>query len=230
MVVQLTLRSLSRGEAGACSPLRRTVVALAALPWSRLHADNDFDNSLQRRSCEPAVVYTGYLTAVAIAVPIVLAVVAWWGKKRAETAEQVGMSTRVTAAADRLANQMAARWRKEAAQRRDLAPAPVTVRWRWADDDITTPCFEVAILPTAGTGPSALRISERREKLLSCGMVYRLRDRCTPSCLWALVLLAGSRGQDGGDDSAVAGCPGPPRITGRRPAGPSTGTCVADLG
>lgn len=122
------------------------------------------------------VVNGGALAAVGIAVPLLVALGTWWWKGRLGAAAQVSTPAQVAAAADRLAELMAARWQLEATGRRIVTPAPATVRWRWAADDLTTPRPEVVTLPPAGTGPPPLADHGRPGELLGSGVVTRLHD------------------------------------------------------
>ena len=103
---------------------------------------------------DTATVMTGDLTAVAVAVTLLIALGASWWKSR-RVAAQVSTPAQVIAAADRLAELMAARWKDEASARRIVAPAPATVRWRWAAEEITAPRLDVTTPPALGAGPDA---------------------------------------------------------------------------
>src|ERR1017187_1613889 len=133
---------------------RRTVLALIVMVvvvgsvvgviW-RIHSS--------RNPVDTATVIAGELAAVAIAVTLLMAMGAWWQKGRLGAAAQVSTPAQVAAAADRLAEVMASRWRLEATGRRIVTPAPATVRWRWAADEVSAPRLEVTTPPAPGTGP-----------------------------------------------------------------------------
>ena len=105
---------------------------------------------------DAATVLAGDLAAVAIAVTLLIALGAWWQKGRPGAAVQVSTPSQAAAAADRLAEEMADRWRQEASRRRIVTPAPVTVRWQWAGDEVTAPRQEVTTPPVDGAGPPSL--------------------------------------------------------------------------
>jgi hypothetical protein len=130
---------------------------------------------------------------------VVLAVLAegldmWLGTRDGDHGLDVDMSTRVTAAADLLADQMAAMWRQEATQRRIITPAPATVRWRWADDDTTAPRFEVAMPPAPGTGPPVLPDLGAPGELLGSGAVTRLHDEVYAKLPYGRLVMLGGAG------------------------------------
>lgn len=120
-----------------------------------------------------ATVYAGYLAALTIAVTLVMAVGAWWSK--GHRGAEVNTPEQTAKAADRLADLMTARWRQEATLRRIVTPAPVTIRWQWAAEEIGAPRIEVATSPAPGTGPPPLPGVEAGE-LLGSGMVAHLHD------------------------------------------------------
>jgi len=72
-----------------------------------------------------------------------------------QTSARVSTPARV-AMADRLAEEMANSWQREAAGQLIVTPAPATVQWRRAADDLTAPRPEVARRPAPGTGPPPL--------------------------------------------------------------------------
>jgi hypothetical protein len=124
---------------------------------------------------DTATVAAGDLAAVALAVTILMALAASLRKGRLGTAVQD--PTRLAAAAERLAEEMADRWQREASARRiATAPAPVTVRWRWAADDMAAPRIEVAASPVPGTAPRPMPAIAEPGQLLGSGVVTRLHD------------------------------------------------------
>lgn len=129
-----------------------------------------------RDPVDTATVYAGYLAAAAIAVTLLMAVGTWWWKGRQRSGTRGYTPEQVAAAADRLADLMAARWRQEAIARRIITPAPATIRWRWAAEEIAAPRGEVARIPAPGTGPPPLPSLEEPGELLQSGAVTRLHD------------------------------------------------------
>lgn len=123
-----------------------------------------------------ATVWTGDFGAAAIAVPLLTLIIAWWVKNRGGTAAVGGTSAQVAAAADWLAEAVAARWRREAVDRRIVTPAPATVRWRWAAAELTAPRQEVMEPLVSGTGPAPLPDLGQPGELLGSGVVTRLHD------------------------------------------------------
>lgn len=142
------------------------VAPVAAVVW-RIHSS--------RHPVDTATVYAADLGAAAIAVTLLLALGTWWRKGRGAAA-RVSTPAQAAAAAGRLAELMAERWRREATSRRIVTPAPATVRWRWAADDLTAPRPEVTTPPEPGTGPAPRPDLEAPGQLLGSGVVTRLRD------------------------------------------------------
>ena len=157
---------LSRRTAVALIAMAVVVAAAVGVIW-RIHSS--------KHPVDTATVYAGYLAPVAIAVTLLMALGAWWWKRWGAGA-QVSTPAQAAAAADRLAEVMAARWRLEATGRRIVTPAPATVRWRWAADEVTAPRLEVATPPAAGTGPPALPDLRGPGEPLGSGVVTRLHD------------------------------------------------------
>jgi len=128
-----------------------------------------------RHPVDTATVYSGDLAAVAIAVTLLLAVAGWW-RKGSLRPGGISSAAQVAAAAERLAEVMADRWRREAAIRRIITPAPMTVRWRWAAEAVTAPRPDVATPPVPGAGPLPLPDPAAQGELLGSGVVGRLHD------------------------------------------------------
>src|SRR5215471_2807574 len=124
------------------------VIALTANVVWRIHSSKSPVNT--------ANVYAGDLAAVAIAVPLLLALGSWWRKGRYGGNTGVSTSSQAAAAANRLAEVTTDRWRREAAARRIVTPAPAAVLWRWAGDELAAPRDEVTGQPVLGTGPRPL--------------------------------------------------------------------------
>ncbi len=134
------------------------------------------------------------LAAAAIAVPLLTLIVTWWVKTRRGLAITAGTLAQVAAAADWLAETAAARWRQEAAGRRIVTPAPATVRWRWAADELAAPRMEVAVPPAPGTGPAPLPDLGRPGELLGSGVVTRLHDEVYARLPYGRLVLIGGPG------------------------------------
>jgi hypothetical protein len=112
-------------------PSRRTALALGAAVLVVAGAVVAFWLiHFSRNPAETATVAAAYLTAVAIAITLLMPVGPWWWKGRGGAAAQVRMPGQVRAAADWLAEATGSRWRLEAVGRRIVTPAPATIRWR----------------------------------------------------------------------------------------------------
>jgi hypothetical protein len=141
-----------------------------------------------------AIIWTGYFGAAALAVPLLTLSVTWWVKNRGGTAVATGTLAQVTASADWLAEAVAARWRREAADRRIVTPAPATVRWRWADAELTAPRQELMSPPVSGTGPAPLPDLVRPGEVLGSGVVTRLHDEVYARLPHGRLVLIGGPG------------------------------------
>jgi hypothetical protein len=129
-----------------------------------------------RHPVDAATVGAADLGAVAIGVPLLMTLAGWWRKGRSDTAAGVSTAAQAAAAADRLAEVMADRWRLEAGKRRIVTPAPATVRWRWATDTFTIPRVDAAVPPVPGTGPPPLPDLVESGEVHRSGVVTRLHD------------------------------------------------------
>ena len=147
-----------------------------------------------RHPVDTATVYAGYLAAVAIAVTLLMAVGAWWWKGRQRAAARVSTPEQAAAAADRLADLLTARWRQEATARRIVTPAPATIRWRWAAEEVAAPRAEVTTPPAPGTGPPPLPDLEEPGELLESGVVARLHDEVYARLPHGRLVLLGGPG------------------------------------
>ena len=143
---------------------------------------------------DTATIYAGDLAAVAIGVTLLLSLGAWWWKGVRGTAPHGGTQAQVAAAADKLAESMAAFWRDEAARRRIVTPAPVTVHWRWAENDLAAPRSEVAVPPTPGSGPQPLPGLEEPGEPLESGVVTRLHDELYARLPYGRLVVLGGPG------------------------------------
>ena len=161
-----------------------TVGSVAAVVWLIHSSGNPVDT---------ATVYAGYLAAVAIGVTLLMALGAWWGKDRASVSLACTPG-QAAAAADRLADLMAARWRQEATARRIITPAPATVRWRWATAEVAAPRAEVTRLAAPGIGPLPFPGLEAPGELLESGVVTRLHHEVYAKLPHGRLILIGGPG------------------------------------
>lgn len=147
-----------------------------------------------RHPVDAATVYAAYLAAAALAVTLLMNLGAWWRKGRRQA--EAGLSTleQVAAAADRLADAMTAKWLQEAAARRIVTPAPATIRWRWAAEEVAAPRAEVTTPPAAGTGPPPLPDFQEPGELLESGVVARLHDEVYARLPHGRLVLIGGPG------------------------------------
>jgi hypothetical protein len=82
----------------------------------------------------------------------------------------------------------------EATGRRIVTPAPATVRWRWAADEITAPRAEVTTPPAPGTGPPPLPDLRQPGELLATGVVTRLHGEVYARLPYGRLVLIGGPG------------------------------------
>jgi hypothetical protein len=141
-----------------------------------------------------ATVYATYLGAVTFAVSLLMTLGTWWLKGREKTAAHVSTREQVCAAADWLAEVIADRWRLEAAARRIVTPAPATIRWRWAADEVTVRRLDVIATPAPGAGPSPLPDLVKPGELLAAGVVTRLHDEVYARLPHGRLVLIGGPG------------------------------------
>lgn len=203
VAVQLVLGLVGSPQWGAQRRKRRSVVkprvrsvlgvlgavaviaAVLAVHWFIRSSKNPVDT---------ATVWAGDFGAAAIAVPLLTLIITWWFKYRGGTAVVAGTLAQVTAAADWLAEAVAARWRREAADRRIVTPALATVRWRWAADELTAPRQELMVPPVSGAGPVPLPDMGRPGELLGSGVVTRLHDEVYARLPHGRLVLIGGPG------------------------------------
>jgi hypothetical protein len=146
-----------------------------------------------RNQAETAIVAAAYLATVAIAITLLMALGSWW-KGRGGAAAQLSRQAQVAEAANRLAEATARRWLQEAIGRRIVTPAPATVRWRWAADEVTAPRAQVARPPAPGTGPALLPDLGQPGELLGSGVVTRLHDEVYARLPHGRLVLIGGPG------------------------------------
>ena len=161
------------------------IAAMLAVHWL-IHSSKNPVNT--------ATVWTGDFGAAAIVVPLLTLIITWWVKNRGGTAAVGGTLAQVAAAADWLAEAVAARWRREAVGRRIVTPAPATVRWRWGAAELTAPRQEVMEPPVSGTGPAPLPDLGRPGELLRSGVVTRLHDEVYARLPHGRLVLIGGPG------------------------------------
>ena len=139
-----------------------------------------------------STILTGDLAGVAVAVTLLLALGAWWQRGRPGAPVGVSTPSQTAAAADRLAEEMADRWRQEAGRRRIVTPAPVNVGWRWAAQ--AAPLRDVTAPPAAGAGPPPLPELGEPGELLTAGVVVRLHDEVYARLPHGRLVLVGGPG------------------------------------
>jgi hypothetical protein len=130
----------------------------------------------------------------AILVAVLAEALNLWLGDRGETAAPAGASARVAAAANTLARQMDTKWLQEAAHRRIITPAPATVRWGWAADELTASRQDVARPPAPGTGPPPLPDLEVPGELLGSGVVTYLHKEVYAKLPHGRLVLLGGPG------------------------------------
>ena len=131
---------------------------------------------------DAATVYAAYLSVATLLASLLAFLIPWWWNGRRAT--PVGVSpVQITAAVDQLARSMLDVWRREATERRISTPAPVRVRWRWGQRDVTPPPWELITVPDSGIGPRPLpephldgSNSDEPGVLLEAGVVTQLHE------------------------------------------------------
>lgn len=103
-----------------------------------------------------ATVYAAYLAVATLLVSLLAFLIPWWWNGRRATTVAAS-PVQITAAAEQLARSMLDVWRREVTERRISTPAPVRVRWRWGQRDVTPPLPELLTVPDSGIGPLPLR-------------------------------------------------------------------------
>ncbi|MBT0773391.1 hypothetical protein KIH74_30880 [Kineosporia sp. J2-2] len=101
---------------------------------------------------QTASVVQGYVAPIAVAVSLLGALATWWLSQR----QGVAAPGALDAAAGQLRGRLRQAWRREARARGIELPAPVTVRWRWADGDLAGPREEIAVPAPPGLRPVTL--------------------------------------------------------------------------
>lgn len=135
-----------------------------------------------RDSRDPAGTATlvqGVLAPVAIAVTLLGALGTWWFSGR-RPHERVEVASKLEAAAEQLRHQMKTTWRAEARARGIELPAPATIRWQWAPEQIAAPPDQIRCPPPPGLGPPPLpgsrTGSHQPRALLASGVVTSLHE------------------------------------------------------
>ena len=146
-----------------------------------------------RNSVDRADIAAAEIGALTFATALFASVVNWLKKPNAALGQMDG-STRSFAAADRLAVASASRWVSEAKRRRIATPAPATIRWGWASEDIASRRSDVIVPPAPGTGPSPLPNLGKPGELLGSGVVNRLHDEVYYKLPHGRLVLLGKAG------------------------------------
>jgi hypothetical protein len=131
-----------------------------------------------------ATVLGAEIAAATLAITVLLPLGAWWQSNCLQQSPQASTPMQVNAAADKLGEETAERWREEAGRRRIVTPAPVMVRWQWvataADrHDVavaSVPGVSPPTLPGSGRLGKLLRSLPGRERILGSGEVVLLHD------------------------------------------------------
>ena len=148
--------------------------------------------SASRSPVAAATILAGDLAAVALAVTLLLALGAWWQRGRPGGTGRVSTAAQAAAAADRLADEMADRWRQEATRWRIVTPAPVSIRWRWVAEAAALP--DVTIVSAPGVGPPPLPGLAEPGEVLGAGVVTRLHDEVYARLPHGRLVLTGGPG------------------------------------
>jgi len=120
-------------------------------------------------------------------------IVTWW--LRGRDARAVGTTAaQADTALIWLAGETASRWRQEAVTRRIVTPAPASVRWRWATEELSIPVRDAAAMPPPGTGPKPLPTLAGPAELLTTGVVTRLHDEVYARLPHGRLVLVGGPG------------------------------------
>ena len=147
---------------------RRTAPALAAtVVGGRVRGWRVLAGARQEESGGHGDRVCGYITAVALAVPLLMALGTWSLKGRRDPGGTRGHA-RAGLRRGRLARGRHGR-QQAAAARRIVTSAPATVRWRWAAGDITASRLDVADPPRPGRGLRPCLISGRQENCWGLG-------------------------------------------------------------
>ena len=120
-----------------------------------------------------ATVLAGDAAVLALAATLLTVIINWW-RKSSQESDREGTSSRISAAADRLAEEMIDEWQREARRRRIVTPAPAAVRWRWLTSGM--PLEDASVVPASGSGPPAIPDSGGRSEVLGSGVVTRLHN------------------------------------------------------
>jgi tetratricopeptide (TPR) repeat protein len=161
------------------------LAGIAVVLWNYRHSKNPVD---------AATIYGWYLAVVSLAITLLMGVTQWWSKGRHSAVPHVTTAAQIRAAADWLAEASASKWQQEAAARRIITPAPATVRWRWAAEEITTSRAEVSNPPAPGSGPVSLPDLGPAGELLASGVVMRLHDEVYARLPHGRLVLIGGPG------------------------------------
>jgi hypothetical protein len=171
----------------------RTVVALlAAAVVCGAAAAVIIAIGISRHPTAAATILAGDLAAIAIAVTLLLALGAWWQRGRPGAAGRVSTPAQAAAAADRLAEEMADRWRQEATRWRIVTPAPVNIRWQWMAN--AAELSDVIVVSAPGASPPPLPGQAEAGEVLGAGAVTRLHDEVYARLPHGRMVLTGGPG------------------------------------
>ena len=173
---------------------RRAAVFLAAVTVVGATTWVIWRINASRNPVDEATILAGDLAAIALAVTLLTGLGTWWLKGSGRGAAATRDPARLDAAADRLAVVVTGMWRKEAAARRIVTPAPATVRWAWASADMAVPRRDVIAPSAAGTGPPPLAGLVEAGEVLGSGVVSRLHDEVYARLPHGRLVLVGAPG------------------------------------
>jgi hypothetical protein len=127
------------------------------------------------------------------AVLIVPPGVVWAWSRRRPPVQAVPSTAQTAAAAQALADRQAATWGRQVRVRGIRLPAPVKVRWRWADPQIAAPRDELGSAPGGVGEPGPVPGLEVGE-VLGSGLVTRLHDEVYGRLRQGRLVLIGGPG------------------------------------
>ena len=138
-----------------------------------------------------ATVAAGDVGVLALAATLLTVTISWW-RKSSQDSNTEGTSSRMSAAADRLAEEMIDEWQREARRRRIVTPAPMAVRWRWLT--IGMPLEDASVPPASGSGPPAIPDAGGRSEVFGSGVVTRLHNELYAKLPHGRVIVIGEPG------------------------------------
>jgi hypothetical protein len=138
-----------------------------------------------------ATVLAGDAGVVALAITLLTLIINWWRKSPQES-DTEGTFSHISAAADRLAEEMIDEWQREARRRRIVTPAAAAVRWRWLTSGMTLE--EASVPPASGSGPPAIPDSGGHSEVLGSGVVTRLHNELYAKLSHGRLIVIGEPG------------------------------------